>query len=77
MLDYDALVDGVAGRVQDKGGGRSSDEHRQRVRIALRHVHLPKLEAIRVIDYDAETGHVRFVGGELARDLVTLVESHE
>jgi hypothetical protein len=38
------------------------------------HSHLPKLEDIRIIDYETETGLVQFVGGELEQDLLTLVE---
>ena len=76
-LAYDALVDRVANRVRDKNAERVSDEHRQRVRIALRHTHLPKLEAAQIIDYKDETGHVQFVGGELERDLLTLVEPYD
>ena len=76
-LEYDALVDRVADRVRNEDPRRESDEHQQRVRIALHHTHLPKLEEARIIDYEAETGHVRFVGGELEQDLVTLVEPYE
>lgn len=75
-LDYDVLVGRVADRVRDEAVERGSGEHRQRVRIALYHTHLPKLEAIRVLDYEAETGHVRLVDGELARELLTMVESY-
>ncbi|WP_438267081.1 DUF7344 domain-containing protein [Haladaptatus salinisoli] len=76
-LAYDALVDRVADRVRDEDAERVSDEQRQRVRIALHHTHLPKLEETRIIDYEAETGHVQFVGGELERDLLTLVELYD
>ncbi|WP_202935203.1 DUF7344 domain-containing protein [Halorussus amylolyticus] len=76
-LEYDALVDRVADRIRDEDAERESDEYRQRVRIALHHTHLPKLEEARIIDYEAETGHVQFVGGELEQDLLTLVESHD
>lgn len=76
-VEYDALVDCVADRIRDEDAERESDEHRQRVRIALHHTHLPKLEEVRMIDYEAETGHVQFVGGELEQDLLSLVESHD
>ncbi|WEL27493.1 DUF7344 domain-containing protein [Haloferax volcanii] len=75
-LEYDALVARVADRVRNEDPRRESDEHRQRVRIALHHTHLPKLEEARIIDYEAEMGNVQFVGGELERDLLTLVEPH-
>ena len=76
-LAYDALVDRVANRVRNEDANLESDEHQQRVRIALHHTHLPKLEEARIIDYEAETGHVRFIGGELEQDLLTLVEPYE
>ncbi len=75
-LEYDALVDCVADRVRDGGTGRVSDEHRQRVRIALHHTHLPKLKDIGIIDHEPETGPIEFVGGELEQDILALVESH-
>ena len=75
-LTHDALVDRVADRVRDEDAERASDEHRQRVRIALHHTHLPKLEELRIIDYETETGLVQFVGGELEQDILTLVESY-
>ena len=79
-LAYDALVDGVADRVRDEDAARASDDHRRRVRIALHHTHLPKLEEAGMVDHEAHTGHVQFVGGELERELLSLVEpddSHE
>ncbi len=76
-LEYDVLVDRVADRVRDEDANLESAEHRQRVRIALRHAHLPKLDEARIIDYEAETGHVQFVGGELARDLLAAVEPYD
>jgi len=76
-LTHDALVDRVADRVGDENAERTSDEHRQRVRIALHHTHLPKLEELRIIDYETETRLVQFVGGELEQDLLTLVKSYD
>ena len=76
-LKHDALVDRVADRLRDENAERPSDEHRQRVRIALHHTHLPKLEELRIIDYETETGLVQFVGGELEQDLLTLVEPYD
>ncbi|MFC4247278.1 hypothetical protein ACFOZ7_09755 [Natribaculum luteum] len=76
-LEYDALVDHVADRIRDENTEYLSDEHRQRVRIALHHTHLPKLDEAQIIDYEAETGHVQFVGGELAQKILTLVEPYD
>jgi hypothetical protein len=75
-LAYDALVERVADRVRDEDE-RESDEHRQRVRIALHHTHLPKLDEARMIDYTDETGHVQFVGGELEQKILQLVEPYD
>ncbi|WP_238709487.1 DUF7344 domain-containing protein [Natronorubrum halophilum] len=75
-LAYDALVERVADRVRDEDADWVSDEQRQRVRIALHHTHLPKMEEARIIDYEAETGHVQFVGGKLEREILTFVESY-
>lgn len=76
-LEYDTLVDRVADTIRDDDVEGVSDEHRQRVRITLRHTHLPKLEEIRMIDYKAETGHVQFTGGELIQELLALVQSYD
>ncbi|WP_293027550.1 hypothetical protein [Natronococcus sp.] len=76
-LEDDVLVDRVADRVRDEDAKRESDEHRQRVRIALHHTHLPKLEEARMIDYETETGHIQFVGGELEQKILGLVEPYD
>jgi DNA-binding transcriptional ArsR family regulator len=76
-LEYDTLVDHVAERVEDENTDGVSDEHRQRVRIALHHTHLPKLAEAGIIDYEAEAGHVQFVGGKLEQDILALVGSHD
>ena len=76
-LAFDALVDRVTNRVRDRDLERVSDEQRQRVKIALHHTHLPTLEEARIIDYEPETERVQFVGGDLERDLLTLVEPYD
>jgi len=76
-LEYDVLAERVTDRVRDEDATRGPDEHRRRVRIALRHTHLPKLEEARIIDHETETDHVRFVGGELERKILTLVEPYD
>ena len=72
-LGYDALVDRVADLIHDDHTTRASDEHRLRARIVLHHAHLPKLADAGIIEYEAGSGHVRFVGGELEQDLARLV----
>jgi hypothetical protein len=76
-LAYDTLVERVADRIQSKDATRESDEHRQHIRIALHHTHLPKLEEAQIINYEAETGHIQFVGGELEQQILTLVEPYD
>jgi len=77
ILEYETLVEHVADKVRDDDSDQETEEHRQRIRIALHHTHLPKLEEVRIIDYKGGTGHVQFVGGELEQDLLTLVESYD
>ena len=76
-LEFDVLVDRVANRIRDEDAKRKSVEHRQRVRIALHHTHLPKLDEARIIDYEAETGHIQYIGGELEKKILTLFEPHD
>ncbi|AXR82609.1 DUF7344 domain-containing protein [Natrarchaeobaculum sulfurireducens] len=76
-LGYDVLVERVADRVRNEDANRESAEHRQRVRVALHHTHLPKLDEARILEYEAETGHVQFVGGELEQKILTLVEPYD
>jgi len=76
-LEYDTLVDRVADQIRDEDAERVSDEHRQRVRIALHHTHLPKLDEAQIIDYEGDTGHVEFVGGALEQEILTLVEPYD
>lgn len=73
-LEHDTLIAHVADRVQDEDAERVSDEHQQRIQIALHHTHLPKLEEAQIIDYKTETGNVQFSGGELEQKILTLVE---
>ena len=76
-LEYEELVDRVTDRVRDDGTRQGSAEHRQRVRIALHHSHLPKLDETGMIEYEAETGQVQFVGGELERQVLAVVEPYD
>ena len=76
-LDVDELVDRVADAVEDERTTGISGDRRRRVSIALHHMHLPKLVAGGMVDYEAESGRVEFVGGDLEGALLTLVGSHE
>lgn len=76
-MAFDTLADHVAAQVRADDGGRLADDHRERVRAALHHIHLPKLDACGIIVHDTETMQVRSVSGELGRELLTVVESHD
>ena len=75
VMEVSALTDQVAERVRD--GEPPDDDQRQRVRAALHHTHLPKLEACGMIGYDAETEQVRNVADELGQELLALIAPYE
>ncbi|WP_226482053.1 DUF7344 domain-containing protein [Natrinema amylolyticum] len=66
-----ALTDRVAEALRN--GEVPDDERRRRVRTALHHIHLPKLEDSGLIAYDTETGQVRTATGGLDTDLRALI----
>ncbi|QCC55923.1 hypothetical protein DV706_11405 [Natronorubrum bangense] len=68
------LVERVAEHIQN--GDQSADEHRQRVRTALHHIHLPKLDACGMIVHDTETNQVRKTTGEPGQELLATIESY-
>ena len=76
-LEFDTLVDFVAENLRSDDVTRESDDYRQRIRIALHHNHLPTLEEIRIINYDTDTGYVKFVGDDLEQDIRTLIGLHD
>lgn len=76
-VEFDGLVDRVGDVLGDDDAEREPDDRRQRIRIALHHTHLPKLQEARMIDYDAEAGYIQFVGGELEQDLLTMVDAYD
>lgn len=75
-MPFDTLADRVAAQVQADDGGRLADDPRH-VRTALHHIHLPKLDACGMIVYDTERKQIRSVSGELGRELLTVVKSHD
>lgn len=76
-LTFDMLVDQVADLVCNEVAEQTTDDHRRRVRTALHHIHLPKLEECRLIDYDNKTKEVRTATGEMGQELLAVVESDE
>lgn len=71
-LDVPTLVDRVAGQIPGDG---SADEHRRQLHSTLRHVHLPKLAACGLIEYDPDSGRVRHVHHDLTEDLLAAVDA--
>lgn len=73
-LDLDWLVDRVvdAETVPDEAA-----TFRKRVRIALHHVHLPKLAAAGLIEYDTATNRVELIDDELRAELLAVVADAE
>lgn len=74
VMAVSTLIERVAEHVQN--GDRSAGEHRQRVRTALHHIHLPKLDACGMIVHDPETNQVRNVTGGPSQELLTAIESY-
>jgi hypothetical protein len=71
-------VETLTGRIAGRGGDEPvSEDRRQEARIALHHSHLPKLDAIGVLDYDSDATQVAFVGDDLAEDLLSLLGSYD
>lgn len=56
VVELTELVDWIRTREPD----RSEEDHREAVAIALHHVHLPKLAASGVIDYDPRSRTIRY-----------------
>lgn len=71
-MEVSELTDPVA----QPGGteGVNTDEHRRRIRTALHHIPLQKLDSGRLVIYDTESKQVRSVNGELDRELLAAGE---
>jgi len=76
-VDLETLAEQVATRVRAGDVDVPADDHRRRVRTALYHNHLPKLQTCGMIDHDTDTGEVRDTSDGLGRELLTAVESHD
>lgn len=53
--------------------GRVPDTRRKQLRIQLRHIHLPRLDADGWLDYDPRRGDITYHGDESARSLLAEV----
>lgn len=74
-MEVTALMDGVAARTRKEEV--PTEENRQRVRTAIHHIHLPKLESQGLVRYDSETGRVEQVPIPLLQDLRAVLEQYE
>ncbi|USZ71898.1 hypothetical protein NGM15_00900 [Natronosalvus halobius] len=74
-MEMDALAKQVAEALRSEG--RPDSEHGRRVRTALHHVHLPKLEACGLVVRDPETNRIRNATSDLGQELLTVLESYE
>lgn len=57
-VDLVDLIDHV--RMVEQAEGTAETTRQERIRIDLHHSHLPKLDAMGVIDYDGRSGTVRY-----------------
>jgi hypothetical protein len=73
-MTLDTLADEVTQHVQM---GRVDEPSRERVRIALHHVHLPKLDECELLDYDPQQRRVRGRDSELGDALLATLRSHD
>lgn len=64
-----ATVDEIAGYVAERLND-PSEESRQRVRLHLHHLHLPKLANANLVDYDTQASTVRYCAHPFAERIV-------
>ena len=63
-----ALVDHLTGIDHPSTG--SPDDHRELFEAELRHIHLPKLADLGLIDYDPDSGRVSYLADERVERLL-------
>lgn len=67
-VSVDDLAEKLDTRDVDVPGYSPDDAHE--VLVAMRHVHLPKLDATNVVEYDEEAGTISYVGDPCLDDLI-------
>ena len=70
------LARGIARR-DSADGGTPDESCLEEAVVSLHHVHLPKLQACELVDYDESSGAVRYRGSPAADALVALVADGE
>lgn len=73
-----AALDALVEIVRDEAGppGATADVDRRQIRATLRHIHLPKLVASGLVEYDDETERVRSSEGAVERRLLAATEAY-
>lgn len=68
-VEYSDIVDHVA--------RERPEEERQRIRVSMRHIHLPRLDESEVIKYDERSETVRYTPGEEFSEILKFVQEYE
>lgn len=67
--DGAASLDALARRLAERGSEVGADDP-SGLRVALHHVHLPKLDEAEVVEYDPDDGEVHYLGDPRLGDLL-------
>lgn len=70
-------VDELATHLAAEGGGTDDSEDTRPKRIPLEHVHLPKLDAVGLVDFDGRTVSLRAGPQERLRRLLQFIDELE
>ena len=65
---YNEVIDAL------REGGEEIEDYRERLRLEMSHVHLPKMEVNGLVDYDEGTEVINYESNEEIRELLGLVE---
>ncbi|PSH01067.1 MAG: hypothetical protein BRC30_00215 [Nanohaloarchaea archaeon SW_7_46_7] len=65
---YSEVIDAL------REGGEEIEDYRERLRLEMSHVHLPKMEVNGLVDYDEGSEVITYESNEEIRELLGLVE---
>jgi len=65
---YSEVIDAL------REGGEEMEDYRERLRLEMSHVHLPKMEVNGVVDYDESSEVITYESNEEIRELLGFVE---